>query len=351
MISFIIPTYNAAWNIRPLIESILAQKNAGDEVIIVEDCSSDDTATQAASYSGNRVRVIRMDQNSGPAACRNRGAREAAGAYLFFLDSDTQLEPGSVAAFREMIKARPDIRCVNGINRRGIDQNPAARYKAVLEYSWVENLPDFFDGSSCFNTRVGVIEKNLYLQTPGMNETYKKADVEDYEFGYEIIRKAKIYLNKKICVKHRFGSLKHITRNYIKRTLMWLELFRGRKQFDAGGTSFGSALEYAAGAAALGMTLLAIWIPSVRLLAGAAWLFFFFCSRRLLRLTAQEAGPAMIPTVLFFHLYFSVIISITACLGFFKILTGRAKNSGPPQGNPDHSCCAEKEVKMSVSAP
>ena len=89
-ISCVIPVFNSAETLSKAVGSCLSQ--TGDiEVIVVDDCSSDDSyevALAIAEDSSNRVRVFKNATNSGPAFSRNRGAFEASGKLLCFLDSD-----------------------------------------------------------------------------------------------------------------------------------------------------------------------------------------------------------------------------------------------------------------------
>ena len=89
-ISCVIPVFNSANTLSKAVDSCLGQ--TGEiEVIVVDDCSSDDShevASAIAAASASRVRVFKNDVNSGPAFSRNRGAFEASGEYLCFLDSD-----------------------------------------------------------------------------------------------------------------------------------------------------------------------------------------------------------------------------------------------------------------------
>ncbi len=87
-VAVIIPTYNRSRYLREAIESVLAQTRPADEIIVVDDGSTDDTPQLCASYS--RVRYIRQE-NQGQAVARNRGMREAKSEYLWFLDDDDML--------------------------------------------------------------------------------------------------------------------------------------------------------------------------------------------------------------------------------------------------------------------
>lgn len=85
-VSVIIPAYNYGRFIGQAIDSVLAQTYPVKEIIVVDDGSTDDTFNVLAKY-GQAVRALRQ-QNRGPAAARNEGAKNASGELLAFLDAD-----------------------------------------------------------------------------------------------------------------------------------------------------------------------------------------------------------------------------------------------------------------------
>jgi teichuronic acid biosynthesis glycosyltransferase TuaG len=90
LISIVTPCYNSARFIAQTIESVIAQTYQNWEMIIVDDCSTDESYTIALEYAAKdtRIKVCQMEQNSGAALARNKAIRISHGEYLAFLDSD-----------------------------------------------------------------------------------------------------------------------------------------------------------------------------------------------------------------------------------------------------------------------
>tara|TARA_R110001606_G_scaffold389553_1_gene555756 strand:- start:11502 stop:12302 length:801 start_codon:yes stop_codon:yes gene_type:complete len=96
IISIIIPAYNAASYIRLTLDSAINQTFKDFEVLVINDCSADNTATIVESYcvTDKRVKLINLSNNKGaPAGPRNIGVREAKGRWIAFLDADDIWHP------------------------------------------------------------------------------------------------------------------------------------------------------------------------------------------------------------------------------------------------------------------
>ena len=89
LVSVIMPSYNTAKYIGESIESVINQTYPHWELIVVDDCSTDDTDSVVANYlSDGRIRYLKNEKNSGAAISRNYALREATGKWIAFLDSD-----------------------------------------------------------------------------------------------------------------------------------------------------------------------------------------------------------------------------------------------------------------------
>jgi glycosyltransferase involved in cell wall biosynthesis len=93
LVSIIMPAYNASQFISVAIKSVLAQTYENWELIIVDDCSTDNTEEVILSFNEKRIRLLKNRENSGAAVSRNWALREARGRWIAFLDSDDSWVP------------------------------------------------------------------------------------------------------------------------------------------------------------------------------------------------------------------------------------------------------------------
>ncbi|MCB9988473.1 MAG: glycosyltransferase family 2 protein [Rhodospirillales bacterium] len=97
-VCIIIPAYNAEKTIARAVRSALGEPGV-QEVVVIDDCSSDNTVAcaQTCDDGTGRLKVLKQDKNGGPAAARNRAIRESTSPWLGLLDSDDFLLPGRIA--------------------------------------------------------------------------------------------------------------------------------------------------------------------------------------------------------------------------------------------------------------
>ena len=88
IVSVIMPSFNTGRFIKEAINSVINQTYTNWELIIVDDCSNDDTNEIINSFEDSRIKYLKNDTNMGAAICRNRALKEAKGKWIAFLDSD-----------------------------------------------------------------------------------------------------------------------------------------------------------------------------------------------------------------------------------------------------------------------
>lgn len=101
MFSIIMPAYNAEKFIEASIESVLAQTFADYELLIINDCSTDNTVDiiQKCQYLDSRIKLLHNERNSGVAMTRNHGIEYAQYPYICFLDSDDLWTPDKLQKY------------------------------------------------------------------------------------------------------------------------------------------------------------------------------------------------------------------------------------------------------------
>ncbi len=111
-ISVVIPAYNAREVIGRAVESVLAQTRRPDEVIVVDDGSTDGTR-EAVQRFGDRIRYL-FQANAGASAARNTGIEHARGEWIAFLDGDDEWLEDHLRLSMELTARHPDLRWVTG---------------------------------------------------------------------------------------------------------------------------------------------------------------------------------------------------------------------------------------------
>ncbi len=110
-VSVVIPTYNREQTIARALRSVLAQNFSDYEVIVVDDGSTDATATVLDEFA-ETIKVLQQPKNQGVSSARNRGIHAATGEWLAFLDSDDEWLPSKLTQQMDYIKDHPKDRIV-----------------------------------------------------------------------------------------------------------------------------------------------------------------------------------------------------------------------------------------------
>jgi glycosyltransferase involved in cell wall biosynthesis len=108
-VSVVIATYNRGLRIQRTLDSVRQQSELPGEIVVVDDASPDRTGAWVKEHYPD-VRVVISERNGGTSVARNRGAREATGDVLVFLDHDDELLPHALATLVELLAVFPEAR-------------------------------------------------------------------------------------------------------------------------------------------------------------------------------------------------------------------------------------------------
>lgn len=219
LVSIVMPSYNTGKYIAETITSVLAQTYTNWELLIVDDCSTDDTDAVVAGFSDPRIRYFKNEQNGGAAVSRNRALREARGRWIAFLDSDDVWLPEKLE--RQIAFMEKNGYSFSYTNYSEIDEasrplgrrvtGPKRITKAgMYSYCWPGCLTVMYDASVIGLIQIADMKKN-----------------NDYAMWLQVCRKADCYLLPEELAKYRRGRRGSVSNmSYVKLIKWHYRLFR-----------------------------------------------------------------------------------------------------------------------------
>lgn len=226
LVSIIMPSYNTGRYIAGSIQSVLAQSYRNWELIIVDDCSTDDTDKIVRPFlQDNRIRYLKNKRNSGAALSRNRALREAKGKWIAFLDSDDLWFPEKLEKQIHFMKEN-DYRFTY-TNYLEIDENgkkngvmvtgPKKITKTgMFNYCWPGCLTVMYDAEWVGLIQIRDIKKN-----------------NDYAMWLKVCRKADCYLLNEYLALYRRGRKGSISTYGYKTLIKWhYKLYRDAERLS-----------------------------------------------------------------------------------------------------------------------
>ncbi len=124
LISVVIPSYNRRDSLPACLESVLGQRYANIEVLVVDDASTDGTMDYLQTVRDPRLRALGYGENRGACYARNYGAARARGTYLAFQDSDDTWAPDKLEKQLACLRASGADLCFCGMNRIPVEGKP-----------------------------------------------------------------------------------------------------------------------------------------------------------------------------------------------------------------------------------
>lgn len=219
LVSIIMPSYNTGRFISETIESVLAQSYSNWELIIVDDCSKDDTDDIVKPYLADaRIHYIKNEINSGAAISRNRALRESKGKWIAFLDSDDLWEPDKLK--KQIVFMENNNYHFSYTNYTEIDEESSPNGKLVTgpkritkpgmyNYCWMGCLTVMYDADIVGLVQIEDIKKN-----------------NDYAMWLKVCKKANCYLLDETLARYRKRNGSISNHGYVKLIKWHYKLYR-----------------------------------------------------------------------------------------------------------------------------
>lgn len=187
-VSVIIPVYNAAATIVATIKSVLNQSLPPQEVIVVNDASTDETAALLKTHFSGRITYVCLTENKGPAYARNEGIGRATGTHIAFQDADDCWHLRKLELMTHVFEHQPEIQFLFHLYTLSPIEVRADKAKNLKAVAWpfLSLLMSNPIGTPCV----------MFRNTPGLRFDEQMRYMEDYDlFLREAYKKGAYFLN------------------------------------------------------------------------------------------------------------------------------------------------------------
>ena len=208
-ITVIIPTYNREATVEQALQSVLDQTASPQEIIVVDDASTDNTAEILEKYS-TEINIITNNSNQGVSFSRNAGIQVANGEWIAFLDSDDIWDPHKLEKQKEYHEAHPGeliSQCDEIWIRNGVRVNPMDKHTKQRGWIFEACVP------LCMVSPSAVIIHQSVFEKVGLFDVNLPA-CEDYDLWLRIAPHFEIgLLNEKLMTRYG-GHEDQLSRKY-----------------------------------------------------------------------------------------------------------------------------------------
>ncbi len=218
-ISVIIPNHNGARTIGECLKAVFASRYDNYEVVVVDDCSSDESAEIIRTFP---CRIKRLEKRMGASAARNAGVVESRGEVLFFTDADCLPDENALQISSAAIDMHPKAIIGGTYTPMPADTDFYSRFQSVLINcfeTWKQE-PDYIAAHAM------IMERSVFSHKGGFAADIfweKTAGIEDVEFSHRMRRAGyRLVMNPDILVTHRFNfNLVRSFMNALGRSRRW----------------------------------------------------------------------------------------------------------------------------------
>ncbi|WP_143329030.1 glycosyltransferase, partial [Clostridium puniceum] len=221
-ITIVIPTYNSEFFIQKTIDSVLKQTDKVDRIIIIDDCSKDNTVDLVKFYVNNydNIELICVDRNLGPAGIRNYALKYVNEDFVMFLDHDDLIDVNLIKEYKKALENTNDAVFIYS-NAVQIDMDDNVISDAIA-YSFVDRndiLGDFIIRNRILSMTGILINTNKLKVVDGFDD--KLIYSQDWDLWLRLINKGEvIHIDKTfINIRRHLNNTSRNIENFLKDEL------------------------------------------------------------------------------------------------------------------------------------
>jgi len=218
-----VPVYNGGRYLRSCLQGLTPGPGSHCEIIVVDDCSTDDTHSIAQEF---KVNYLKTSHRAGPAFARNLGAQYARGEILVFVDADVVPMPGFLGLIKDAFEKDEKLAALFGsYDNAPIETNFVSQYKNLMHHYVHQHAPEV---QVSFWAGCGAIRKQAFVEIGGFDFLrFPKPSIEDIDLGLRLSKAKKtIRLDKTLQGKHlkKWTLLQLFYTDVFHRAIPWSRL-------------------------------------------------------------------------------------------------------------------------------
>lgn len=316
-VSVIIPNYNGSATLGKCLEAAFSSRYPSFEVIVVDDCSTDNSLEIIRGFP---CKLVGLDRHSGASRARNAGAAQSTGDILFFTDADCVLREDTLTEVVLSLEGQRNAAIGGTYTEIPFDDSFFSAFQSIfVNYSETKKKePDYIA------THAMAIEHGLFAGSGGFPEDFLPI-LEDVEFSHRLRRSGcRLIMNPRILVRHIFNfTLMKSFRNGFRKSLFWTQYSMGNRDiFADSGTASKELKINVASFLAVALTVFFLLLSGKEILL---FVLFLLCilnmwwSRGLLTAFYRSKGPIFaLGATLYYTMLYPLAVGSGAIAGAMR---------------------------------
>ena len=325
-ISLVIPNYNGSATLGKCLEAAFASRYGNFEVVVVDDCSTDDSIEIISRFP---CTLVKLEKRSGVSAARNRGAQSSRGEVLFFTDADCLVQEDALSLANEAMAVNGNTVIGGTYTPLPADTDFFSTFQSLfIHYSETKyKEPDYIAGHAM------VIDAEAFRKTGGFDENFLPQS-EDVEYSHRLRRNGyRLVMQPGILVTHIFNfTFLSSLRNAYRKSKYWTRYSLANKDvFADSGTA---SKELKVGVACLFLNIMLVLLFLVRsnpLYLGVIPFLYvvdlYFLRNTIAFFTREKGTAYAILAALYYTWVYAFAVGVGAFMGIVSWILARREKT------------------------